>query len=173
MVTASKCFTPGRRIGTRPELRNDGERIQHQHTEIQIMPTFDADTTEINAFEVEGADLYIFSQYFDHEEIFSELREYYDSEHYRFEVPTDEIDDVEAFLGEHFYDLQRVAPAAIEPYCVVKPKYTDYADILRNSVYHTSRDDQNVFVMQDRLSAEQAVEQGAMPLADADINFQL
>ena len=42
------------------------------------MPAFDVDTTEINAFEVEDADLYIFSQYFDQEEIFAELREYYD-----------------------------------------------------------------------------------------------
>lgn len=56
------------------------------------MPTFDADTTETTASEVEGADLYIFSQYFDREEVFTKLREYYDSEHYRFEVPADEID---------------------------------------------------------------------------------
>ncbi|WP_162471346.1 hypothetical protein [Halococcus thailandensis] len=44
------------------------------------MPTFDAGTTDINAFEVEDADLYIFSQYFDQEEVFDELREYYNSE---------------------------------------------------------------------------------------------
>jgi hypothetical protein len=137
------------------------------------MPTFDADTTEITAFKVEDADLYIFSQYFDNDEIFTELREWYDSEHYRFEVPADEIDEIDAFLGEYFYELQRVGPDAIEPYCVVKPKYTDHADILRNSVYHTSRGDQNVFVMQDQGSAEQAVEQGATPLADADISFRL
>jgi hypothetical protein len=137
------------------------------------MPTFDADTTEINAFEVEGADRYIFSQYFDTEEIFAELREYYDSEHYRFEIPADEIERIGAFLNEYFYDLNRVAPAAIEPFCVVKEKYTDHADILRNSVYHTSRGSTTVFVMQDRLSAEQAVEHGATRLADADTSFQL
>ena len=137
------------------------------------MPTFDADTTEINAFEVEDADLYIFSQYFDHEEVFDELREYYDSEHYRFEVPAHEIDRVESFLDEYFYDLNRVAPDAIEPFCVVKEKYTDHADILRNSVYHTGRGSNTVFVMQDRLSAEQAVEQGATRLADSDTSFQL
>ncbi|EMA56232.1 hypothetical protein [Halococcus thailandensis] len=137
------------------------------------MSTFDVDTTEITAFEVEDADLYIFSQYFDTDEIFTELREWYNSEKYRFEVPTAEIDEVDDFLGEYFYDLQRVSPNEIEPFCVVKPKYTDHADILRNSVYHTSRSDQNVFVMQDRLSAEQAVEQGATPLADADVSFRL
>ena len=137
------------------------------------MPTFDADTTEINAFEVEGADLHIFSQYFDQEEVFAELREYYDSEHYRFEVSTDEIDRVESFLGKCFYALNRVAPDAIEPFCVVKEKYTDHADILHNSVYHTSRGSTTVFVMQDQLSAEQAVEQGATPLADSDSSFQL
>jgi hypothetical protein len=137
------------------------------------MPTFDADTTEINAFEVEGADLYIFSQYFDQKEVFDELREYYDSEQYRFEVPADEIDRIELFMDEYFYDLNRVASDAIEPFCVVKEKYTDHADILRNSVYHTSRGNNTVFVMQDRLSAEQAVEQGATPLADSDTSFRL
>ncbi|WP_273837126.1 hypothetical protein [Halococcus sp. PRR34] len=137
------------------------------------MPTFDADTTEINAFEVEGADLYIFSQYFDQEEVFDELREWYDSEQYRFEVPTDDIDRVESFLDGYFYDLNRVPPDAIEPFCVVKEKYTDHADILRNSVYHTSRGSNTVFVMQDRLSAEQAVEQGVTPLAEANISFRL
>jgi len=88
-------------------------------------------------------------------------------------VPAGEIDRVEAFLDEHFYDLQRIEPGAIEPFCVVKEKYTDHADILRNSVYHTSRGSNTVFMMQDRLSAEQAVEQGATPLADSDIEFQL
>ncbi|EMA48591.1 hypothetical protein C450_19276 [Halococcus salifodinae DSM 8989] len=56
---------------------------------------------------------------------------------------------------------------------MVKEKYTDHADILPNSVYHTSRGSNTVFVMQDRLSAEQAVEQGATPLADSDTNFRL
>ena len=137
------------------------------------MPTFDADATEINAFEVEDADLYIFSQYFDQEEVFSELREYYNSEQYRFEVPVGEMDQIESFVDEYFYNLNRVAPDAIEPFCVVKEKYTDHVDILRNSAYHTSRGSNTVFVMQDRLSAEQAVEQGAKPLADTDIGFQL
>ena len=137
------------------------------------MPTFDADTTEINAFEVEDADLYIFSQYFDQQEVFSELREYYNSERYRFEVPTNEMDRIESFLDGYFYNLNRVAPDAIESFCVVKEKYTDHADILRNSVYHTSQGSNTVFVMQDRLSTEHAAEQGATPLADADTNFRL
>jgi uncharacterized protein YkuJ len=150
----------------------DAESTQNQ-SEVQLMPTFDADTTEINAFEVEDAGLYIFSQYFDQEEVFDELREWYDSEQYRFEIPADEIDRVESFLDEYFYDLNRVPPDALEPFCVVKEKYTDHADILRNSVYHTSRGSNTVFVMQDRLSAEQALEQGATPLADSDTSFRL
>jgi len=137
------------------------------------MPTFDADITEINAFKVEDAGLYIFSQYFDEDEVFDELREYYDSEQYRFAVPADEMDRIESFLDEYFYDLNRVTSDAIEPFCVVKEKYTNHADILRNSVYHTSRGSNTIFVMQDRLSAEQAVEQGAIPIADSDTNFRL
>ena len=137
------------------------------------MPSFDVDTTEIVAFEVEEADLYIFSQYFDNDEVFAELNEYYDNDHYRFEVPAADLDQVEGVLEEYFYELRRVGPDEIEPYCVVKRKYTDHADILRNSVYHTSRSDWNVFVMEDRLSAEQALERGAAPLAELDIEFRL
>ena len=137
------------------------------------MPSFDADTTEINAFEVEDADLYVFTQYFDQEEVFDELSKWYNSEQYRFEVPADEIERVESFLAEYFYELNRVPPDSIEPFCVVKEKYTDHADILRNSVYHTSRGSNTIFVMQDRLSAEQAVEQGATLLVDSDVSFRL
>ena len=137
------------------------------------MPTFDVDSTRINAFEVEDAGLYIFSQYFDEDEIFDELREWYNGEKYRFEVPAEEIDQVEAFLKEYFYDLQQIEPTAIEPFCVVKEKYTDHADILRNSVYHTSQAGSIVFVMQNELSAERALEQGATRLADSDVEFQL
>ncbi|WP_228842413.1 hypothetical protein [Halococcus agarilyticus] len=150
----------------------DDESARNQ-SDVQLMPTFDADTTQINAFEVEDAGLYIFSQYFDEDEIFDELREWYDGEKYRFEVPAEEIDQVETFLEEYFYDLQRVGPTAIEPFCVVKEKYTDHASILRNSVYHTSQGSKTVFVMQDELSAEQALEQGATRLADSDVEFQL
>ena len=137
------------------------------------MPTFDVDSTRINAFEVEDAGVYIFNQYFDEDEIFDKLREWYDGEKYRFEVPAEEVDRIEAFLEEYFYDLQRIEPTAIEPFCVVKEKYTDHAGILRNSVYHTSRSGSTVFVMQDELSAEQAIEQGATRLTDSDIEFQL
>ena len=137
------------------------------------MPSFDVDTTEIAAFEVEEPNLYIFSQYFDNDEVFAELSEYYDNDHYRFEVPADDLDQVEAVLEEYFYELRRVGPDEIEPYCVVKRKYTDHTDILQNSVFHTSRGDWNVFVMKDRLSAEQALEQGASPLAELDISFRL
>ena len=149
------------------------EEIAWNQSTVQHMPMFDADTTEINAFEVEDAGLYIFSQYFDQDEVFDELREWYNSEQYRFEVPAGKLDRIESFLDEYFYEVTRVAPNDIEPFCVVKEKHTDHADILRNSVYHTSQGSRTVFVMQDRLSAEQAIEQGAAPLADSDIEFQL
>jgi hypothetical protein len=41
------------------------------------------------------------------------------------------------------------------------------------SAYYTSRGSNTIFVMQDRLSAEQAVEQGVTPLADSNTNFRL
>ena len=137
------------------------------------MPTFNIETAEINVFKVESVDLYTFSQCFDLEKLFEALREYYDSDYYRYEVPADNLDKVETILSRYCYDLNRVAFDAIEPFCVVKQKDTDHADISPNSVYHTNRGSMTVFVMQDRLSSQQAIEQGATPLADSSINFQL
>jgi hypothetical protein len=48
------------------------------------------------------------------------LQSYYDSVHCCFEVSADEVNQVESFLDEYFYDVNCVAPNVIEPFCVLK-----------------------------------------------------
>lgn len=51
------------------------------------MPSFDVDREELTLFVVD--DIYLFKQYFEQDELFAALREYYNDEAYRFEVPAD------------------------------------------------------------------------------------
>jgi hypothetical protein len=49
------------------------------------MPRFDVDAERITVFQVDES--YLFSHYFERRDVFGDLREYYDDETYRFEVP--------------------------------------------------------------------------------------
>ena len=133
------------------------------------MPSFGVDRTTITAFEID--DTYLFSHYFEQDDVFAKLSEYYNDAEYRFEVPAQDLDSVRTVLDDHFYEPE-VADDT-EAFCVVKEKYTDHADILRNAVFHTSRREYTVFLMKDALTVEQAVEQGATRLAEADLEVRL
>ena len=54
------------------------------------MPTFDVDREPITVFEID--EQYLFSHYFEREDVFTALNEYYNGEQYRFEVPVDEFE---------------------------------------------------------------------------------
>lgn len=132
------------------------------------MPTFDVDRTQINVFETEGR--YLFTQYFEQDDLFAALRPYYNKDEYRFEVPTDAFDDVQDTLEDHFYEPVVITDP--EPFCVVHPTDTDLPDVLfKASVVQQSQGDVYVFLMKDQLSVEQAVNQGATPLTDTDVEF--
>jgi len=62
------------------------------------MPTFDVDPEQLIVFEV--GDEYLFSQYFEQQDVFEDLREYYNDTEYRFEVPEDEFDTVREHLED-------------------------------------------------------------------------
>ena len=126
------------------------------------MPSFGIDPERINLFDVGGR--YLFKHYFERTDIFDALSEYYNGDEYRFEVPTDELEEVRDTLDERYYEL--VAIDDPEPYCVVKEQYTPHAAILRNSVAHWSRDDHNFFLMKDELSVHEALEAGAKPVSE-------
>lgn len=148
-----------------------GRMLKYVRTVLtRVMPEFDVDTDQINVFEINGT--YVFTHYFDNNEVFDQLRQYYNQSAYRFEVPTkDELDQVDELLDEYFYDLEVVDD--VEPFCVVKDKYSEHSDILRNTVVKFERGQHNVFVMKDKLAAEQAVEQGATPLDETDVDIEM
>ena len=131
------------------------------------MPSFDVDREQVNLFRVE--DRYLFKQYFDQDKVFTALRDYYNQDDYRFEVPPDAVEEVKQVLREHMFEPVVVdAPAE---FCVVYPKYTDHPDVLfKTAVLQRSKRDKHLFLLKDQLSVEQAVNNGATRLADTDLD---
>lgn len=120
----------------------------------------------VNAFEVGGT--YLFKQYFENEDVFDRLKQYYNGEKYRFEVPPDDFDAVRKFLADHGYGL--VVADAIEEFVVVVQKYTNHPEnIFRDSVANRSVDGYNGFLMTDQTAVEQAVDEGATRLSETDL----
>lgn len=126
------------------------------------MPTFDVEPERITVFEVD--DEYRFAHYFDREDIFEDLREYYNDNEYRFEIPAAEFEAVRDRLEAAHFDP--VVVTDLEPYCVVKEKYTEHAEILKQSVANWERSGQLFFLMKDELAVTDAVERGATRLED-------
>jgi hypothetical protein len=129
------------------------------------MPTFDVEQREITAFEFGGR--YILKQYFDNDDLFQQLQEYYNSDKYRFEVPKGDLVEVKQILDSFFYELM-VADEPLD-YCVVQDKEADSSDTLRNSLANPRRGNYEIYVMKDEMSARQAIEKGATRLQKADL----
>jgi hypothetical protein len=128
------------------------------------MVEFDVDPTPLYVFKID--DEYLFSEYFDHTDLFEQLVEYYDDDTYRFEVPAEEFDEVQSLLEEFYYDPVIVdEPAA---FCVVKPIYAEHAMTLKQSVLSWERDQHRFFLMKSPLTVDDAVKRGATRLADTD-----
>lgn len=132
------------------------------------MPEFRRASRErINVFEVENT--YLFKHYVD-EDVFSEIGRYYEEYEYRFEVPADRFAFVRQLLEDH--DYHPVVVEDVEPFAVLKRKYTDHPDSLfRDAVYHRSRGNFNCFVMKSHEAAERAVDRGAIPLEARDLEL--
>jgi len=110
------------------------------------MPTFDVEQKEITAFEF--GQTYLFKQYFDKDDLFQQLQEYYNSDKYQFEVPEGKILDVRQILDSFFYEL-KIADEPMD-YCVVQDKQVDSSDILRNSVAIQRRGNYEIYLMKDK-----------------------
>jgi len=89
------------------------------------MPTFDVELEEVTAFEF--GQTYLFKQYFDKDDLFQQLQEYYNSNEFRFEVPEGEVQKVRQILDNMFYQLK----IADEPmkYFVVQDEQANMLDI--------------------------------------------
>lgn len=132
------------------------------------MPTFDVDQEEIPTFHLNGT--YLFKQYFDNKDLFSQLEKYYNSERYRFEVPECSLDEVNQTLDKYMYILEPVEE--LSEYCVIKDKGADSSDVLRNSVASQRHGGEDIFLMKNKLSVRQAIEQGASHAKKSDLKIQ-
>lgn len=133
------------------------------------MPTFDIDQTEITAFEID--DTILFKHYFDQQDAFYELKDYYNNDKYRFEIPEEGLELIQQILDKYHCTLQLVDDH--EPYCVVVQKGDDYTDILKTAVLTKERSGHLIFLLKDELSVEQALEHGAARLSNAQINEEI
>jgi hypothetical protein len=126
-----------------------------------------ASRERINVFRV--GDAYLFKHYVS-EGVFSEIDRYYEEYDYRFEVPADRFAFVRELLEEHDY-----APVVVEdpePFAVLKRKYTNHSDALfRDTVYQRGLGKFNCFVMKSQDAAKRAVDRGATPLAEANLEL--
>ena len=128
------------------------------------MPTFDIEPEEITVFPID--DEYRFSHYFTRTDLFEALSDYYNDQAYRFEIPAEEFDAVRDKLADEYIDL--VVVEDLESYYVVLEQYTEYGDILRDSVAHWERQGHRFFLMKDELLVREAVEYGATRLSETD-----
>lgn len=122
-----------------------------------------ASAEAVNVFLVDGQ--YLFKHYFESDEVFARIGEFYANQHYRFEVPPDRFEEVRSFLAARGYGLVVVEP--IERFVVVVRQYTAHPDnIFKESVCHRSRGRFNFFLLTDGAALERAAGAGATPLAD-------
>lgn len=120
---------------------------------------------QVNAFQVDG--VFLFKHYFDGDDVFDRLRQYYNNQQYRFEVPVEEFDDVRSFLSAHGYDLTAVE--SVSKFAVVVEKYTAHPEnIFRASVLQRTVDGYNCFLMRDQFAVAEAVDEGATRLTNTD-----
>ena len=121
---------------------------------------------QVNVFEVNES--YLFKHYFDSEEVFDRLKQYYNNQQYRFEVPPDEFENLRSFIEEYGYGL--VVINVIEPFVVVVKKYTAHPDnIFKSSVIQRTVNGYNCFLLTDQAAVEEAVQNGATRLTETDV----
>ncbi len=123
----------------------------------------------IPLFEIEGT--YYFKHYFEDDDIFNRLTQFYDNDEYRFEVPENDLETV----GNILQDGNKTPRLIDDPdeYVVVRQKYTRHPDILfKQSVLKRDTPDNNLFLMKDKTAVEAAITNGATALAETDLSFE-
>jgi hypothetical protein len=126
------------------------------------MPATDSRT--ITAFHI--GEEYVFSHYFERDHVFDRVREHYDDDGYRFEVPEAAFDEVRPFLEAEGFRVEVVENP--EPYCVVIERYEPHADVLRESVANWERRGHLFFLLPDDPAVQEALDAGATPVAETE-----
>ena len=129
------------------------------------MASFDVDRELVYVFELDHE--YVFRRYFELNEVFEALSDYYDADEYRFEVPERDWDDVAETLRGYRY-----APEVVEDpadFVVVTEQYAPHADVLRASVADWTRRGHRFFLLPDLMAVERAVaDHGATPVDETE-----
>ena len=124
---------------------------------------FDISRKKINIFKI--GKQYCFKEYFSDKEIFKELSEYYNTKKYRFECDTaSERNKIIKYLWNAGFDTNLIEE--LSEYSVKIDRFKKYADILKNSLEQAEIGSYRIFLMKDRFSVEQAIEQGAEKHSD-------
>ena len=125
-----------------------------------------ASQEQVNVFEVD--EVYLFKHYFESDEVFDRLKQYYNNQQYRFEVPPGEFEDLRSFLANHDYGL--VVVDVIELFVVVMKKYTAHPDnIFKQCVIQRTVNGYNCFLLTDQAAVKEAVQKGATRLTETDL----
>jgi hypothetical protein len=113
---------------------------------------------KINIFKI--GRVWCFKHFFDDKELFKELYKYYNSDQYRFEMPTvGERNKIIKCLERKGFELALIED--LSNYTVTLEIFKKYALILRNSIDHNVKGNIRIFVMNDLVSVEEAIAAGA------------
>lgn len=124
------------------------------------------DEADMNVFPFD--DRMLFKHYFDGSAVFARLKQYYNNQQYRFEVPPSEFSELREFLADNGYALRVVRD--VDAYVVVVQKYTNHPEnIFKDSVFQRGDGDYNFFLLKDRDAVEQATRNGATRLTHTDL----
>jgi len=122
----------------------------------------------INLFK--AGNRWIFKHYFEDQETFRELAEYYDKNGYRFVFKTlGERNKALKILERRGFEVALVENA--RGYVVKLCRYSRYAPLLKNSVAHIETPEWRIFLMKDLAAVEEALRLGAK-LVEVDVKFR-
>jgi hypothetical protein len=112
----------------------------------------------INVFKV--GKIWLFKHFFDDKEIFKALLGHYNQNSYRFEFKTTgERNNALKILERNGFDYELVED--LSGYMVKLPKFSKYAQILKNSVASKETATERMFLMKDLAAVEEAMGLGA------------
>lgn len=115
---------------------------------------------------------FLFRHYFEGDEVFDRLRQYYNNQQYRFEVPNTAFTGLRTFLRDHGYKLSVVE--CPEKFVVAVRMYSAHPEnVFKESVYQWTVDEYHCFLLKDQFAVANAVAQGASRLSDTGMVLRI
>ncbi|RCV64735.1 hypothetical protein C5S53_07220 [Methanophagales archaeon] len=153
-------FSPGCTYTHAHKEKREGANIKMKEN-VMCFPTFDIEPEKkkkLNFFKI--GKIWCFKYFFDDKEIFNDLLEYYNRVKYRFELGS---------VGARnkimkYLEKKGFGPVLIEDtsaYTVKIDRFKKYGTILRNSIDYDEKGTDRIFVMNDFVSVEDAIANGA------------